>query len=344
MVTLRPSSTDESGSVMPHQTKPYRAIVVAEKCWVTARVMSAWMAAGNEIAEVWAADSSPRDFARRAALIGWLRPQWDTGTIVTRHAIPVRQCERLTRWGAGAVERARELGADTLLTVMTHLIVPPVLLAHFGRRAVNVHPALLPHYRGAHPRMGMLVDGKADEYGGVTAHVLSERIDEGEIIGQRHVPFSAAGGDYLTWDAMQAEAAAQIMSNEVAEFLDGRREAMPQEAGAGSYRKIARDEFYVTRDKTLEPVNRLCELTGRAGLLKVAKGEPLPTGPAYWVTCVDRVLGSPTGEAPRVTKGYVEMDLADGRVRLKRRGMIERVRLILHRLRAIGRAREMICR
>ena len=324
---------------MVSPAKPYRALLVAEKCSVTARVMSAWLAAGNQIAEVWAADLSPRDFARHAPLIGWLRPEWDVGRTVTRHAIPVRQCERLTRWGLGAVERARELGADTLLTVMTHLIVPPVLLEHFGRRAVNVHPALLPHYRGAHPRMGMLIDGKADEYGGVTVHVLSERIDEGDVIGQRRVPFGAAGGDYLTWDALQAQAAAEIIATEVAEYLDSQRDAVPQEVGAGSYRKIGQDEFYVTRDKSVAQVRRLCELTGRAGLLKVAKGEDLPAGRAYWVTRVDGVPGAPTGKPPVLTTRHVEMDLADGRVRLRRRGKLERARLMFDRWRAISRTR-----
>src|SRR3954454_12763696 len=118
--------------------KPHRAILVAEKCWVTARVLAAWLETGNQVAEVWLfGDTGPRAFTR-ATFSGRLCPDWDTGRLIARNGIPLRVCEKLTRWSDGAVERARAVGADVLLTVMTHQIVPEVLLAHFGRRAVNV--------------------------------------------------------------------------------------------------------------------------------------------------------------------------------------------------------------
>ncbi|TIL80847.1 MAG: hypothetical protein E5Y76_05970, partial [Mesorhizobium sp.] len=74
-------------------------------------------------------------------------PGWDTASLIRHHGIPVRLCPRLKQWPE-AVACVGETGADTLLTVMTHEIVPPSLLALFGNRAINVHPALLPHYKG----------------------------------------------------------------------------------------------------------------------------------------------------------------------------------------------------
>jgi hypothetical protein len=80
---------------------------------------------------------------------------------------------------------------------MTHQIVPENILALFPGRAVNFHPAILPHYRGPNPRAGMILDGKADLYGGITLHCLSRGIDRGDIIAMRKVPTMLAAASFI---------------------------------------------------------------------------------------------------------------------------------------------------
>ena len=64
--------------------------------------------------------------------------------------------------------------------------VTPVLLDAFPDRVINLHPALLPSFPGAH--------GIADafDYGvkvtGVTVHIANEDYDRGPIIAQEAVP------------------------------------------------------------------------------------------------------------------------------------------------------------
>lgn len=48
--------------------------------------------------------------------------------------------------------------------------------------AVNFHPSALPRCRGAHPHYWALAKG--EQYGGVTAHFMTEKIDNGDIIAQ----------------------------------------------------------------------------------------------------------------------------------------------------------------
>ncbi len=313
--------------------KAHRAVIVAAKSWVGARVMSEWLSLGNEIAEIWIFGTTVRDFKRVS--VSSLYPGWDAGRLVARHAIPIRECEKLTRW-SGAVDRARSLRADTLLSVMTHEIVPEELLNFFGRRAINVHPSFLPYYKGRDPRPALLVAGKADEFGGISFHVLSREIDGGAIIGQRVVPFSSAG-NYVTWDALQAEAAAAIVRLELAEYLDGKREAIPQQRGSGSYRKVAPDEFNIVASKHLSEVRRLCDLLGATGHLSVLKSQNLPGNCP--IAALSRVLGAPSGQSPRLTARHIEMDLADARVRLKRRRLLYRLRHAFDKVRAIAKAR-----
>ncbi len=50
---------------------------------------------------------------------------------------------------------------------------------------VNVHPSLLPKYRGPNPYMQTILHG--EKYSGVTIHLMSERFDQGPILKQEKV-------------------------------------------------------------------------------------------------------------------------------------------------------------
>jgi len=54
--------------------------------------------------------------------------------------------------------------------------------------AVNFHPSALPRCRGAHPHYWALAKG--EQYGGVTAHFMTEKLDNGDIIAQTKFPIS----------------------------------------------------------------------------------------------------------------------------------------------------------
>ena len=56
----------------------------------------------------------------------------------------------------------------------------------FPNRIVNIHPALLPAFPGAHAIKDAL-DAKAD-ITGVTVHIVDEYVDHGTVIAQEEVP------------------------------------------------------------------------------------------------------------------------------------------------------------
>jgi phosphoribosylglycinamide formyltransferase 1 len=65
-------------------------------------------------------------------------------------------------------------------------VVTPSLLRRFPQRIVNIHPALLPSFRGAHAQ------SQAAAYGvtiaGATVHFVDEDVDHGPILLQGAVP------------------------------------------------------------------------------------------------------------------------------------------------------------
>lgn len=54
--------------------------------------------------------------------------------------------------------------------------------------AINVHPTLLPKYRG--PNSGAHVIANGEEESGSTVHFMTENADEGEIIAQQSIPLT----------------------------------------------------------------------------------------------------------------------------------------------------------
>jgi phosphoribosylglycinamide formyltransferase-1 len=66
-----------------------------------------------------------------------------------------------------------------------HLLTP-AFLDRFPNAVVNVHPALLPRFPGAHAIEQALEEGVAET--GATVHYVDEGVDTGPVIAQERVP------------------------------------------------------------------------------------------------------------------------------------------------------------
>ena len=96
------------------------------------------------------------------------------------------------------VEILRAEKVDLVVLAGFMRIVGPVFLAAYSRRIINIHPSLLPKYRGANAAAQVLAAG--DKMTGCTVHYVDAGVDTGEIIAQREVPVEP--GD--TADTLQA--------------------------------------------------------------------------------------------------------------------------------------------
>ena len=140
--------------------------------------------------------------------------------------LPVLQPERL--------ERGLELGADEVVVVAYGLLIPEALLE--DRLWLNVHPSLLPRWRGAAPVERALMAG--DEKTGVTIHRTVKELDAGPIAAQQAFPVDPdddAGAVY----AKAAPVAVDLLDD----VLAGDPTFRPQsEEGATDARRIAPEE------------------------------------------------------------------------------------------------------
>ncbi len=65
-------------------------------------------------------------------------------------------------------------------------IVSPMLINAFPNKIINLHPSLLPKYKGLHAIEQALDSG--DKMTGVSVHYVNEELDGGEVILQSEVP------------------------------------------------------------------------------------------------------------------------------------------------------------
>ena len=104
--------------------------------------------------------------------------------------IPVRALNRAVyedREAADAliVEELKAAGAEYVVMAGYMRMVTPVMLDAFPDRVVNLHPALLPSFKGAHGISDAFDSGV--KVTGVTVHLANEEYDKGPIIAQEPV-------------------------------------------------------------------------------------------------------------------------------------------------------------
>jgi phosphoribosylglycinamide formyltransferase-1 len=94
-------------------------------------------------------------------------------------------------------------------------LLRPSFLERFPGRVVNVHPAPLPEFPGAHPLEDLLAAGAAEA--AATMHFVDEGVDTGAVIASERVPVLA--GDSV--DSLRArihEAEHRLLPQVVAEL------------------------------------------------------------------------------------------------------------------------------
>jgi methionyl-tRNA formyltransferase len=177
-----------------------------------------------------------------------------------RLGIPVLQPERLTP--------EVEVPAETVVVAAYGLLIPATLLEH--GLWLNVHPSLLPRWRGAAPVERAIMAG--DEDTGVTIHRTVEALDAGPIAAQRAFPVSQeddAGAVY----ARSAEVAVELLDD----VLDGSPDFVPQaDEGATYAEKLTPADRELDWSRPPEALlNRIRALSPHIGARGVVDGRTL---------------------------------------------------------------------
>ena len=120
---------------------------------------------------------------RRAGRGRRLRPS-PVKEFARKHSLPVFQPATLRNNPEGC-DQLIELKPDVIVVAAYGLFLPKVVLEAPRYGCLNIHPSLLPRYRGPSPVISAILDG--EETSGVTVMLLDEGMDTGPILAQRKV-------------------------------------------------------------------------------------------------------------------------------------------------------------
>ncbi|OGN95010.1 MAG: methionyl-tRNA formyltransferase [Chloroflexi bacterium RBG_13_50_10] len=186
---------------------------------------------------------------------------------------------------SSAIDRLNSFTPDLIVVAAFGQILPPEVLALPKFGCLNVHPSLLPRYRGASPVATAILQG--DEVIGVTIMLLDAGMDTGPILSQKEVPISAEDTTgSLT--VKLAQTGAQLLMETLPLWIDGSIKPRPQDDRQASYSKvIAKSDGEMDwRRSTVELWRRVrafdlwpgCYTLWQGKRLKIGEAVPLDRG------------------------------------------------------------------
>lgn len=193
-------------------------------------VLSRLIDAGHEIVSVYSQPDRPSGRGRKLVAT-------PTKQFAEERGIEVRQPKSLRSEDEYAA--LAELGPDVVVVAAYGIFLPPDALDIPPLGCLNIHPSLLPRYRGPSPVVSAILNG--DRETGVTIMKLDEGMDSGPVVVQKEVPIA----DMETAPELTCrlfELGADLLVETLPEWGSGNIQAVPQDENQVTYTSLVRKE------------------------------------------------------------------------------------------------------
>lgn len=136
--------------------------------------------------------------------------------------VPILQPEKIKN----IEQELASLAPEVIVTVAYGKILPRSILSLPKYGCINLHPSLLPKYRGAAPIEGAIMGGEKET--GVTTYFMDEGLDTGDIILQRRIDILSEDNSGTLSERL-AEAGADLLLDTLTQIEEGTLTKTPQE-------------------------------------------------------------------------------------------------------------------
>jgi methionyl-tRNA formyltransferase len=150
--------------------------------------------------------------------------------VALERSLPLFQPANLR--GSDVLEHLRGWQPDVIVVAAFGQLIPQPILDMTEHGCVNVHPSLLPRWRGASPIQAAILHG--DQGTGVTLMKLDAGLDTGPIIAQRRVRLGSeiTGGEL---DRQLADIGASLLVETLPGYVAGMLDLVPQDNTQATY-------------------------------------------------------------------------------------------------------------
>lgn len=122
-------------------------------------------------------------------------------------------------YDAALRRRVEELNPDLIVLAGFMRILSAEFVSSFENRIMNIHPSLLPKYKGLNTHARVLAAG--DRYHGATVHFVTEKLDDGPTIIQKKISVLPTDSVYELEQRVH-ECEYEIYPRAIQWFADGR--------------------------------------------------------------------------------------------------------------------------
>ncbi len=178
------------------------------------------------------------------------------------------------------IQKIKDLNVDVAVVCSFNYKVPKSLMEATKDGFINVHPSMLPKYRGGNPYSRVIMNGETET--GVTIHFMDERFDTGDIIAQKpyHIHSKATMGTLFNeLNVIGIELLLQVL--QAYEVQELPRIKQPQ-GDFISGRGLSERDIFINYNRTAEEIERfiralnpfiLASTIFRGNLMKIMKAE-----------------------------------------------------------------------
>ena len=175
------------------------------------------------------------------------------GRFLKRWLLHKKLTEDIARWRTGVVlidqsyvtknkfiKILKEFNIRLGIVATFGKIVPKDVIKSIPLGIINLHPSLLPKYRGANPIFWAIRNGEKEF--GITVHYLNEKIDAGDIIMQKKIPIE----DYETIIDCKKKFFREgtiLLKKAIDMIANGKAKSFPQKGDESTYYPPAKEEY-----------------------------------------------------------------------------------------------------
>ena len=159
---------------------------------------------------------------------------------IAKNKLPIEILQPSTKSELLAISHGLKIIKPKLAIIAAYgKIIPKEILDIPFWGFINVHPSLLPKYRGASPIQHAILNG--DKETGVTIMKVDKEMDHGSIFGKSEIQISKSE-TYESLYKKLAELGAELLIKMIPDYISGKIKPAPQNHSQATYTKIIKKE------------------------------------------------------------------------------------------------------
>lgn len=144
------------------------------------------------------------------------------------------------------LEVLKKAEADLFIVASFGLIIPELIINLPPHKTLNVHPSLLPIFRGPSPIQNTILN---DVKAGVSIMRINERVDQGPILTQKEITLNEDSISYTELEKILGYEGGKLLAETLIPWIKGEIEEKPQDDSLATYsKKINKEDGNIEND------------------------------------------------------------------------------------------------